>query len=348
MELGAARLRQRLVGGVADQQVPEPERVVIGKERRARPDELLANEAEQTRGHVGVVGREGRDRAAVEDLSLDRAPLERGPLGGRELVEPRREERLDRPRHRHRIRRLLDHREHLLDEERVAFRGRPDPLAQLRSSAGRRGARRSARRSPGPKAARAAPSSRSASRRPSPAAARAARAAPGRGAGSGRPATVGDVLDQVEERRLAPVDVVEDDHERPVRSNGLQELAHSARDLLGGRLPRRGAARRLPGRRAAIAEKLLQHPTTGQYVIPSPYDRHLPPATVASSPSRNSAVRRDLPTPAVPRMVKSEQARSERVRSQASSSSRRSRVRPTSGASWRRATATSPVTARSR
>ena len=47
----------------------------------------------------------------------------------------------------------------------------------------------------------------------------------------------------------------------------------------------------------------------------------------------NSAVSRDLPTPAAPRTVKRWQARSERTRSQASSSARRSRSRPTIGTS---------------
>ena len=82
------------------------------------------------------------------------------------------------------------HRDHLLDEERVALGGLPDPLAQRPVDAtpaeqlvdqlvrllGRR-------------AARAARRSRSACRRPSPAAARAAPAAPCRGAGSARRAT---------------------------------------------------------------------------------------------------------------------------------------------------------------
>ena len=41
------------------------------------------------------------------------------------------------------------------------------------------------------------------------------------------------MLDEVEERRLAPVDVVEDDDERPLRGRVLEQLAERPGDLLG-------------------------------------------------------------------------------------------------------------------
>jgi len=41
------------------------------------------------------------------------------------------------------------------------------------------------------------------------------------------------VLDQVEERLLAPLDVVKHDHQRPLRRGVLQGLAEGPRDLLG-------------------------------------------------------------------------------------------------------------------
>ena len=46
-------------------------------------------------------------------------------------------------------------------------------------------------------------------------------------------AQVGYVLDEVEEVRLAPVDVVEDDHERLVGCVRLEELAERPGDLVG-------------------------------------------------------------------------------------------------------------------
>ena len=55
------------------------------------------------------------------------------------------------------------------------------------------------------------------------------------------------VLDQVEERLLAPVKVVEDDDERPLPCRLLQCLAKRPRDLLGG------------GRRLRLAEQRANH-----------------------------------------------------------------------------------------
>ena len=43
------------------------------------------------------------------------------------------------------------------------------------------------------------------------------------------------MLDQVEERRLTPVEVVEEDDERALRGGLLEELANRPRDLLRGR-----------------------------------------------------------------------------------------------------------------
>ena len=43
----------------------------------------------------------------------------------------------------------------------------------------------------------------------------------------------GDVLDEVEERRLRPVEVVDDDHERPLRRNCLEEAPKRPGSLLG-------------------------------------------------------------------------------------------------------------------
>ena len=47
------------------------------------------------------------------------------------------------------------------------------------------------------------------------------------------PRPVGDMLDQVEERRLCPVEVIEDDDERPPSGQRLEELSHPPKALLG-------------------------------------------------------------------------------------------------------------------
>src|SRR6185312_12044436 len=71
-----------------------------------------------------------------------------------------------------------------------------------------------------------------------------------------------------------------------------------------------------------VSGSSLTTSTTGQYVIPSPYGRHRPRTTSApSSEPRNSATRRDLPTPAAPSTVNMWQDASETTRSQASASS---------------------------
>ena len=143
-----------------------------------------------------------------------------------------------------------DHRDHLLDEERVAAGRLEDPRRaarptipsvqrgdQLGRLLRRERLEQHVRRvqlaaAPGRPARRAAP------------------AAPDRGAGSARRGSVGDVLDQVEEGRLAPVDVVEDDDERLLGGVRLEQLAKSPGDLLRGARPssrRRGS--RPAGRR---------------------------------------------------------------------------------------------------
>ena len=49
VQLGAGRLRERVVGGVADQQVAEAEPVLAGELRPVGPDQPLADERGQTR-----------------------------------------------------------------------------------------------------------------------------------------------------------------------------------------------------------------------------------------------------------------------------------------------------------
>ena len=78
-----------------------------------------------------LVRRERFDAAAMEHLALDRAPFEHAPLARLELVEPRREECLDRRGHDHlAARRVGQHRKHLLDEERVSLGGLGNARAQ--------------------------------------------------------------------------------------------------------------------------------------------------------------------------------------------------------------------------
>ena len=82
---------------------------------------------------VARIGRELRDRAAVEHLALDGSALHDHAHVAVERVDPRLEERLDRRGNDDLAFAavLAHHREHLLDVERVPGRRRGDPLAQL-------------------------------------------------------------------------------------------------------------------------------------------------------------------------------------------------------------------------
>ena len=71
------------------------------------------------------------------------------------------------------------------------------------------------------------------------------------------------MLDQVEERLLAPLDVVEDDHQRPLGRSLLERLAERPGDLLGRRRRLRLAEQRADRRRGGLVRgqhvELLQH-----------------------------------------------------------------------------------------
>ena len=51
------------------------------------------------------------------------------------------------------------------------------------------------------------------------------------------PAQVGDLLDEVEERGLAPMEIVQEDDQRSFDRPRLEQLAHAEGDLVGRRLP---------------------------------------------------------------------------------------------------------------
>ena len=261
VQVGARRLRQRVVRGVADEQVPEPKRVVLGQRRGRRPDELLAHEPQQLR-------RNRRARPA-------RAP---GPRrGGRPAPRPR------RARAR---------------AARRSAAGRAGRRAAPGSSAARR-PRRSAEsctiasicstKSGLPSAAsrirsrRLAPSSSAPSRRSisssvsgsvsgssstvgrvqlaaAPAGAQLEQLGPRQTEDEQRRVArpVGDVLDQVEERRLGPLQVVE--ARRPAAGRGPTPRSSrrtARRDVVRGRVTvaeqRRDRRVRRPARRRAAA-----------------------------------------------------------------------------------------------
>ena len=76
---------------------------------------------------------------------------------------------------------------------------------------------------------------------------------------------VGDVLDQVEERRLGPLEVVEVDDERTLAGGRLEEPPHRERDVLGGGVAVAEQRRdRCVRRQARRASSCFTASTTGQ------------------------------------------------------------------------------------
>ena len=225
VELGPHRLRKRVVGGIANEEVPEAEAVLAYERRRVRPDQLLPDERGEARRHVGLLRGERLHGAAMEDLPFDRAPLEDTSLRSLELIQPRRQQRPESGRDDDLAFRIGGHRQHLADEERVAARRARDPLAQLAAEVLRH-QRSDVVVAEGLEAERHRPG-------------RAALRELGTGEAEEQYRCAGgeesDVLDQVEEGLFSPLDVVEDDDKRSFRRGLLERLAEGPRDLVRGR-----------------------------------------------------------------------------------------------------------------
>ena len=119
VQLGSRRLGQGVVGGVSEQQVAEAEGVLSGELGRVGTDQALADERGEARRHRAAV-RERLHCAAVEDLTLDRTPLQHGALTVLELIEPRGQERLQGRWDGDLALAFHGHHHHLGDEQRVS------------------------------------------------------------------------------------------------------------------------------------------------------------------------------------------------------------------------------------
>jgi hypothetical protein len=222
VEIRAGGLRQCLVDRIANQQVPEAEGILALEHRFVRPDQRLADECSQPRRHLGLVGCERLHGTPMEDLALDRAPLEHAPLGRLELVEARTQQRSQRRRDDHVTVRVAGHGQHLLDEQRIAARGPGDLVAQIVADPLRY------------ELVNVVGAQRLEPKRHRPGGAVLGEFRPRHAEQQDRGARrqEGDVLDQVEERLLAPLNVVEDDHDRPLGRGVLQRLAKGPGDLV--------------------------------------------------------------------------------------------------------------------
>ncbi|HJP72574.1 MAG TPA: hypothetical protein VJ975_12730, partial [Candidatus Limnocylindria bacterium] len=130
MQLCAHRLGQRLVRRVANQEVPEAEGVVPRNLRTVGTHQLLAHERQQVGWNLRAhrLRRESGHRAAVEDLALDGAALDDRALVIVERIEPGLQHGVDGGWHAQLARRLARQGGHLLQEERVAVGHLDDAL----------------------------------------------------------------------------------------------------------------------------------------------------------------------------------------------------------------------------
>ena len=214
VKLRTVGLRQRLVRRVADQQVVKAEAVLACDLCAVGADQLPPHQRGQPRRHLVAVAREGPDCAAMEDLALDGSAFEHPPLARIELVEPGGEQCLQRGRQHDLAVRFSGHRHHLLDEEWVPPGCARDPLAELAVDL------------PGHQPLHVVVGKRLEPERHRPAAALLCQLRPRHAEQQDRDVRrqQPDVLDEVEERLLAPLDVVEDHDEWPLGGGLLQRL----------------------------------------------------------------------------------------------------------------------------
>ena len=371
VEKRAKPLRGALVGGVADEEMLEPVRRLTREARLGGPDEVLRRECLEVGvdGGAGSWVDEGDDRAAVEDLALDRAPFERCACAGLERVEARAEECVEARRQGERVEvaeqaraavirpedaLVTEHRDELLEEERVPSRRCREPRAQRRrctsehdveqpfevlcaeglqshrrvpvrthlESSGRASPRtmtgavpsadgRPARRSSNVGSAHWMSSTITTSGRSrAPAARKAAIARAVSSAVADPPATPSS----------CPTCAATAD------GSAVPETCVSSSESTSS-----GECSSLtPASSRAIWP-------TAQYVIPSPYERHVPRTTRARVPIRetSSATRRDLPTPGSPRTVARRAAPDATTSSNTCSRRSRCSARPVNGVAGR-------------
>ena len=254
VQVCANGLREGVVGGVADEQVAEAEAVLAGELRSFGADQLVPDERCESWQHVGLVRGERLHGAAVEDLALDCSALEHRALLRLELVESRGQERPQRRRHLD-LAAVGREREHLGDEERVAARPVGDPRPQiLRQRVSDQRVRLVGRERLQPQR-----------HRPGRAPLEQLRAGPCTGAAAARPPKQSRRLDEVEERLLAPLQVVEADDERRLL---LEQLAERPGDLVRARRtvalaeqrPQRGRRLLVGGQRVELLDHLDDGP----------------------------------------------------------------------------------------
>ena len=271
--LRARELRKARIGDLPDEQVLEAVGRLAGdRGARLAQQELPHQEVVEQHVYVLEVGREVRDGALPEHPSDDRSALKQRLRGRGQVVDPRRDQRLQGVRDAVGatvVSALDEHPDGLLHKEWIALgarehlawqrRGRRNLLEQLldEEEALVLGQRleldrcrpHTAAAPAGPRVEKLGPSEAEDEQR--------------------RPNPVGHVLDQVEERLLRPVDVLEEEDERLDVGERLHDVACRPRDLLRAPLALEGfehtrgepedvGDRLLLAARAELLERLLE------------------------------------------------------------------------------------------
>ena len=304
--LGARRRRRRGSAGGGSGRRPRP-----GSRGLSGRIELLADERGQARRQVRLLGASAWT-APRWKTSPSTAPARARTLRPFELVESCGEQRLQAGRDSDLALGLSGHRDHL---------GRRTAGCRRRRGRSARAARRASSRGiSASTSSSASGSSRSATghcgRRSSELRPRHAEEQDRRAGESSA-----TLLDQVEERLLAPLDVVEDaDERRACSSSSLRKAqAISSADVPSSRLAEqraeRGRGSRIGGKRVQLLQHLDHRPVGDPLAVGEAAAAR---RSRASTAARNSAASRDLPTPGSPTTVTSSQRRSSSARCQAS------------------------------
>ena len=253
MQVRASSLGDPAVRGVDREDVREAKGILVAQCRAIRNDQLLPGQCLEVAADVSplLLRRERGYGSPPEDSPDDRRALDNGPLFALEPVEARGEERVDRRRDPEARQIAYDdpapvapleqavvdeHPQGLADEQRVPFGRLGDPRAcvfgelppaeQVADQAVGLGVRQ--RRERDERLVRLAGE---------PAPARLHQLGSRQEEQHDRYAAnpVGEVLEQVEERRRRPLDVVEDHEERPSLGERLEELPNRPKRLVDAR-----------------------------------------------------------------------------------------------------------------
>ena len=239
VELSPMPLQEAGVGGVADQDVLERVRRAGGHDLGVRLDEPAPLKAAQVLGdgRPARLGHELDDGRLGEHQAHHRRRANDVALAPVEPVEPGREESVNRRWYGDvAARRVLDHRQHLLEEERVPACGlddRPERCGRHRAP-GQAGCelRRLVGREP-------VELDGGAARLRGPAVAVVRELVAGRAEEQERRRRGGEVVDQFEHRRLGPVQVLERDDEWPALGDAREHPAEAEEELVDRSTPRR-------------------------------------------------------------------------------------------------------------